>query len=357
MTNYFLFALFRPAEKPLPPAASKAKRSQIADGNEQAVVDITGGGWKKKGDNDGKKSPKDEEKKGHNDRKKSPKDGEKKGKNGNAQKNENKKKKREKDTNGKKREVKRRKNDVDEDEDDEEEENMNDDFEKYLLQQDPSSKLDSSNLIKKMKKSQCEEKAVKSKMQKMMGDTIKDSAKGKKDAKQDLAGQDILAGVNEAENIKEDVEEDDPPEDDFEHPPHGYELEDNSEHHEEKDKQKEPKNEEEDVHETEKGASLSEVVDNTEKLEKYKVKKTEKFEDGTIVNIVKKVKFGEATDKSLQAVTEDANDDQKKEETRTSSEKNLRDRKNDRHDDGEQSGKSEEEDGKKLEKDEKKEKK
>ena len=318
-------------------------------------MNITGGGRKKKGDNDGKKSPKVEEKKGHNDRKKSPKD-EEKGKNGNAQKNENKKKKREKDTNGKKREVKRRKNDVDEDEDDEEEEKMNDDFEKYLLQQDrdPSSKLDSSNLIKKMKKSQHEEKAVKSKMQKLMHDTIEDSAKGKKDAKQNLAGQDILAEADEAENIEEDVEEDNPPEDDFEHPPHGYELEDNSECHEEKDKQNEPENEEEDVHETEKGASLSEVVDNTEKLEKYKVKKTEKFEDGTIVNIVKKVKFGEATDKSLQAVTEDAKDDQKKEETRTSSEKNQRDGKSDRHDDGEQSDKSEEEDGKKLEKDEKK---
>ena len=136
--------LFRPAEKHLPPTASKAKRSQIADGDEQAVVDITGGGQKKKGDNDRKKSPKDEEKKGHNDGKKSPKDEEKKGKNGNAQKNENNKKKREKDTNGKKREVKRRKHDVDEDEDDEEEEKMNDDFEKYLLKQDcdPSSKLD-----------------------------------------------------------------------------------------------------------------------------------------------------------------------------------------------------------------------
>ena len=243
---------------------------------------------------------------------------------------------------------------MDEDEDDEEEEKMNDDFEKYLLQQDrdPSSKLDSSNLIKKMKKSQREEKAVKSKMQKLMRDTIEDSVKGKKDAKQDLAGQDILAEDNEAENIEEDVEEDDPPEDDFEHPPHGQELEDNSECHEEKDKQKELENEEEDVHETEKGASLSEVVDNTEKLEKYKVKKTEKFEDGAIVNIVKKVKFGEATDKSLQAVTEDANDDQKKEETRISIEKNQRDGKSDRHDDGEQSGKSEEEDGKKLEKEE-----
>ena len=79
---------------------------------------------------------------------------------------------------------------MDEDEDDKEEEKMNDDFEKYLMQQDhdPSSKLDSSNLIKKMKKSQCEEKAVKSKMQKLMRDTIEDSAKGKKDAKQDLAG-------------------------------------------------------------------------------------------------------------------------------------------------------------------------
>ena len=232
---------------------------------------------------------------------------------------------------------------------------MNDDFEKYLLQQDcdHSSKLNSSNLIKKMKKSQREEKAVKSKMQKLMHDTIEDSVKGKKDAIQDLAGQDILAEDDEAENIKEDVEEDDPPEDDFEHPPHGY---DNSEHHEENDKQEEPENEEGDVHETEKGASLSEVVDNTEKLEKYKVNKTEKFEDGAIVKIVKKVKFGEATDKSLQAVTEDANDDQKKEETRTSIEKNQRDGKSDRHDDGEQSAKSEEEDGKKLEKDEKKKK-
>ena len=73
-------------------------------------------------------------------------------------------------------------------------------------------------------------------------------------------------------------------------------------------------------------------MDNTEKLEKCKVKKTEKFEDGAIVNIVKKVKFGEATDKSLQAVTEDANNDQKKEETRTSIEKNQRDGKSDRHD-------------------------
>ena len=36
---------------------------------------------------------------------------------------------------------------------------MNDDFEKYLLQQDhdPSSKVDLSNLLKKMKKSQHEE--------------------------------------------------------------------------------------------------------------------------------------------------------------------------------------------------------
>ena len=186
-----------------------------------------------------------------------------------------------------------------------------------------------------MKKSQHEEKAVKSKMQKLMCDAIEESAKGKKDAKQDLAVQDTLAEDDKAENIEEDVEEDDPPEDDFdfEHPPHGYELEDNSECHEEKDKQKEPENEEEDVHKTEKGASLSEVVDHTEKLEKYKVKKTEKFEDGAIVNIVKKVKFGEATDKSLQAVTEDANDDQKKEETRTSTEKNKRDGKSDRHDD------------------------
>ena len=139
MTNSFLFALFKPAEKYLPPASSKAKRSRIADASEQAVVNITGGGRKKKGDNDRKKSPKDEEKKGHNDRKKSPKDEEKKGKNGNAQKDENNKKKREKrekDNNGKKREVKRRKHDVDEDEDDKEEEKMNEDFEKYLLQQD-----------------------------------------------------------------------------------------------------------------------------------------------------------------------------------------------------------------------------
>ena len=80
MTNSFLFALFRPAEKHLPPTSSKTKRSQIADADEQAVVNITGGGRKKKGDNDGKKSPKDEEKKGHNDGKKSPKDEEKKGK-------------------------------------------------------------------------------------------------------------------------------------------------------------------------------------------------------------------------------------------------------------------------------------
>ena len=94
-------------------------------------------------------------------------------------------------------------------------------------------------------------------------------------------------------------------------------------------------------------------MDNTEKLEKYKVKKTEQFEDGTIVNIVKKVNLGEgATDKSLQAVTEDGNDDEKKEEARTNSEKNQRDRKNDRHDVGEQPGKFEEEDGKKLEKEE-----
>ena len=207
MTNSFLFALFRPAEKHLPPASSKAKRSQIADAGEEAVVDITGGGWKKKGDNDGKKSPKDEEKKGHNDGKKSPKDEEKKGyndgnkspkdeekkgKNGNAQKHENNKKKREKDNNGKKRQVKRRKHDVDEDEDAKEEEKMNDDFEKYLLQQDrdPSSKVDSSNLLKKMK-SQCEEKALKSKMQKLMCDTIEESGEGIKDAKQDLAVQDI----------------------------------------------------------------------------------------------------------------------------------------------------------------------
>ena len=68
------------------------------------------------------------------------------------------------------------------------------------------------------------------------------------------------------------------------------------------------------------------MVDNTEKLKKYKVKKTEKIEDGTIVHIVKKVKFGqEATDKSLQAVTDDANNDQKKEETITNREKNQRD--------------------------------
>ena len=107
MTNSFLIALFRPAENHLPPASSKAKRSQIADAGKQAVVDTTGGGLKKKGDNDGKKtskdeekkghndgkkSPKDEEKKGHNDRKKPPKDEEKKEKNGNAQKDENNKK-------------------------------------------------------------------------------------------------------------------------------------------------------------------------------------------------------------------------------------------------------------------------
>ena len=213
---------------------------------------------------------------------------------------------------------------MDEDEDDEEEEKMNEDFEKYLLQQDrdPSSKVDSSNLIKKMKKSQHEEKAMKSKMQKLMHDTIEESVEGMKDAKQDLAAQDILAEDDKAEDIEEDVEED-LPEDDFE--------------------QNEPENEEEDVDRTEKGVSLSEVVDNTEKLEKYKVKKTEKFEDGTIVNIVKKVKLGEeATDKSLQAVTEDANDDQKKEETRTNREKNQSDGKSDRHDVREQSGKSEE---------------
>ena len=174
-----------------------------------------------------------------------------------------------------------------------------------------------------------------------------------KDAKQDLAVQDILAEDDKAEDIKEDVEEEDLPEDDFEHPPHVYELEDNSKCHEEKDKQNKPENEEEDLHGTEKGASLSEAVDNTEKLEKYKVKKTEKFEDGTIVNIVIKVKFGEeATDKSLQAVTEDSNNDQKKEETITNREKNQSDGKSDRHDVEEQSGKSEEEDGKKLEKEE-----
>ena len=51
------------------------------------------------------------------------------------------------------------------------------------------------------------------------------------------------------------------------------------------------------------------------------------------MNIVKKVNLGkEATDKSLQAVTEDGNDDEKKEEARTNSEKNQRDGKNDRHD-------------------------
>ena len=211
---------------------------------------------------------------------------------------------------------------------------MNEDFEKYLLQQDhdPSSKVDSSNLIKKMKKSQREEKAMKSKMQKLMRDTIEESAAGMKDAKQDLAEQDILAEDDKAEDIEEDVEEEDLPEDDFE--------------------QNKPENEEEDVHRTEKGAFLSEAVDNTEKLEKYEVKKTEQFEDGAIVNIVKKVKLGEeATDKSLQAVTEDANDDEKKEETITNREKNQSDRKSDRHDVREQSGKSEE-DGMKLEKEE-----
>ena len=195
---------------------------------------------------------------------------------------------REKDNNGKEREVKRRKYDVDGDEDDEEEEKMND-FEKYLLQKDhdPSSKVNSSNLLKKMKKSQCHQEALKSKMQKLMCETIEDSAKGTKDAKQDLPVEDILAEDNKAEDIKEDVEED-LREDDFDESPHVYELEDNSECHEEKDKQNEPENEEENVHGTEKGASLSEVMDNTEKLEKYKVKKTERFDDGTIVNIVKK---------------------------------------------------------------------
>ena len=128
---------------------------------------------------------------------------------------------------------------MDEDEDDEEEEKMNEHFEKYLLQQDhdPNSKVDSSNLIKKMKKSQCEEKAMKSKMQKLMCDTIAESAEGMKDAKQDLAAQDILAEDNKAEDIREDVEEEDLPEDYFE--------------------QNKPENEEEDVHGTEKGASLS----------------------------------------------------------------------------------------------------
>ena len=83
-----------------------------------------------------------------------------------------------------------------------------------------------------MKKSQCEEKAMKSKMQKLMCDTIAESAKGMKDAKQDLAAQDILAEDNKAEDIEEDVEEEDLPEDDFE--------------------QNKPENEEEDVHGTEK---------------------------------------------------------------------------------------------------------
>ena len=98
---------------------------------------------------------------------------------------------------------------MDEDKDDEEEEKMNDDLEKYLLQQDcdPSSKVDSSNLLKKMKKFQCEEMALKSKMHNLMCDTIEESVKGMKDAKQDLAVQDILTEDDKAEDIKIYVEE------------------------------------------------------------------------------------------------------------------------------------------------------
>ena len=210
MTNSFLFALFGPAGKHLPPASSKAKRFRIADAGKQAVVNITKGGWKMKGDNNGKKSPKDEEKKG---------------KNGNAQKDKNNKKqkgKREKDNNGKKRKFKRRKHDADEDEDDEDEEKMNDDFEKYLLHKDcdPSSKVNSSNLLKKMKKSQKKLAALKAKMQKLMLETIEESVKGMKDAKHDLPEEDLLTQEDKVEDIEEDVQEEDLPEDDFEEPPH-----------------------------------------------------------------------------------------------------------------------------------------
>ena len=76
-----------------------------------------------------------------------------------------------------------------------------------------------------------------------------------KGAKQDLAVQDILAEDDKAEDIKEYVKED-LPEDYFVHPPHGYELKDNSKHYEGKDKQNKPENEEEDVHKTEEGVSL-----------------------------------------------------------------------------------------------------
>ena len=185
---------------------------------------------------------------------------------------------------------------------------------------------------------------MKLKMQKLMRDTIEESAKGMKDAKQDLAVQDILAEGDKAEDIKEYVEEEDPPEDDFEHPPHGYELEENSECDEEKDKQNEPENEEEDVHKTEKVHPFQKwwiILRNLKNIKSRKLK-----------NVKMAQLFGqEATDKSLQAVTEDANNDQKKEETITNREKNQSDGKSDKHDVGGQSGKSEEY-GKKLEKEE-----
>ena len=259
---------------------SGGRRRNDGDENEEDDENMKEGNEEKEENKKRKGGQKEQKNHGKKTRGKTSEDGDKeedeKMKEGKGQKDDNNKGKRHKTQDkkkGNKKGGKTSKNEYD-DEDDE-----NDEFMNYLIDKDrdPSSEVDSSNLLKKMKKDKRVEEAKREQMQILMKKAINESGKDTK--------EDLVTGEAEADQLEPEVDdEEDLVQEDF---AVDEEIEDNGdgEHDEGNEGQNEQQEEGEDiVHGTEKIRCVAKERENT-KVSKPCV--SSKFEGGGVIVIKK----------------------------------------------------------------------